>query len=256
MAQHEESSLPANLPPGVAVAWGLGSPPSKGPKRGLSTERIVAAAIDCAAREGVERLSMSRVAAALDVSTMALYRYVSAKSDLLVLMMDAATGRPPEDVGRQEGWRPALESWAHAQLEVFQRHVWMLGIPIGSPPVTPNSLAWMERGLHCLRDTGLEIEVKLSVMTLLSSYIRGEARLLADLEHSARANGTTVAAATVDYGVLLHRLTNPSDFPEITALLTARAFDEPGEVQDSFALGLDVVLAGTAALVEEAADRG
>lgn len=253
MGQHEETSLPASIPPGVAVAWGLGTVPSKGPKRGLSTEHIVRTAIDHAAKEGVEGLSMSKVAATLGVSTMALYRYVSAKSDLLVLMADAAIGVPSEEVGRQSGWRAGLESWAWAQRDVLHRNLWVLGITVSSPPAAPNSVAWMERGLHCLRHTGLDIEAKLDVLSLLSSYARGQARLAADLEAAARTAGVSVAKASSEYGLLLRRLTNPTDFPEITKLLAAEAFEDSGEPADDFVVGLNVVLDGVAALVEKAA---
>ena len=51
------------LPRGVALAWGVATNPQRGPKRELSIERIVEAAIEIADAEGLGAVSMSRVAA-------------------------------------------------------------------------------------------------------------------------------------------------------------------------------------------------
>lgn len=64
--------------------------PEKGPKPKLTLEQIVAAGIELADNEGVEALSMRKLAQQLDVGTMSLYRYVPSKDDLLNLMLDAA----------------------------------------------------------------------------------------------------------------------------------------------------------------------
>lgn len=92
-----------DLPASLEAAWGLRDRPAKGPKPGLSLERIVAAAVGVAASDGLAAVSMGRVAQELGASTMSLYRYVSAKDELYVLMQEAAVGPrnpcPP--------WRPA-----------------------------------------------------------------------------------------------------------------------------------------------------
>src|SRR5215468_2656297 len=83
------------LPASVAAAWGVRDRPHKGPKPGLSLERIVAAAVQVADAEGLAAVSMSRVAAELGTAPMSLYRYVTAKDELLALMLDAAYGPAP-----------------------------------------------------------------------------------------------------------------------------------------------------------------
>ena len=87
----------AALPAAVAAAWGVRESPGKGPKPGLSLERIVQAAITIAARDGLGAVSMSRVAADLGASTMSLYRYVSAKDELVKLMVDAGQDPHPAE---------------------------------------------------------------------------------------------------------------------------------------------------------------
>ena len=84
------------LPRGVALAWGIAASPQRGPKREMSVERIVEAAVEIADAEGLGAVSMAAVAARLGYTPMSLYRYVTAKDDLILLMQEEATGLPPE----------------------------------------------------------------------------------------------------------------------------------------------------------------
>ena len=90
------------LPPRLQLLWGLQERPRRGPKPGLSLERIVDAAIGLADAGGLAAVSMARVAAELGFTTMSLYRYVPTKDDLLELMVDAASGLPPADAASSE----------------------------------------------------------------------------------------------------------------------------------------------------------
>ncbi len=82
------------LPRAVALSWGVAERPQRGPKRELSIERIVDAAIEIADAEGLAAVSMSRVAASLGFTTMSLYRYLTSKDDLLLLMQDTVCAVP------------------------------------------------------------------------------------------------------------------------------------------------------------------
>src|SRR5215467_11230149 len=139
------------LPASVATAWGVRDRPHKGPKPGLSLERIVAAAVRVADAEDLTAVSMSQVAAKLGTAPMSLYRYVTAKDELLALMQDAAydpspTGpatpeplpqgpassgpapsKPPPSVpGDDAAWRAGLSRWAWTMRAAMQRHHWVL----------------------------------------------------------------------------------------------------------------------------------
>ncbi|MDG9705495.1 TetR/AcrR family transcriptional regulator [Streptomyces sp. DH37] len=240
----------SGLPPGVETAWGLRERPGKGPRPGLSVARIVGAAIDLAAAEGIAAVSMGRVAAALGVSTMSLYRYVSSKDELLVLMEDTAYGLPPEGPSpEEEGWRAALAHWARSQRAVLHRNLWMLRIPISTPPVTPHSVAWMERGLACLRGTGLDEGEKIQVILLVSGFVRNEATLAADLQAAARASGRSMEETMASYTRLLGKVTDPERFPAVTAALASGVMDRPDGPDDEFVFGLDRLLDGVEVLV-------
>jgi AcrR family transcriptional regulator len=239
------------LPACIEVAWGLRERPSKGPRPGLSLQRIVDAAVKVADSEGLAAVSMSRVAADLGASPMSLYRYVAAKDELLALMVDAAGGPPPAALAADEGWRAGLSRWARTELDFHRRHPWVTRVPISGPPVTPNQIAWLDRGLGCLRDTGLEEGEKLSVILLLTGYVRNYATLEADLAEAATASGSDPQAAASNYGRLLAKLTDAERFPALHTLIASGLFEQEGpeDPNAEFAFGLERVLDGIDALV-------
>jgi AcrR family transcriptional regulator len=225
--------------------------PNKGPRPALSLERIVAAAVRVAATDGLQAVSMSRVAADLGVSTMSLYRYVAAKRELLALMADLTFEAPPAPRGPEEGWREGLSRWAWTELAVYRRNPWVLRIPISGPPVTPNAIVWLEVGLECLRDTGLEEGEKLSVMLLVTGFVRTQASLQADIAEAQAAGAAPPdPEMMLSYGRVLARLTDPERFPALRAVIAAGVFDEPDDGDYDFVFGLERVLDGIETLID------
>jgi AcrR family transcriptional regulator len=242
------------LPASIEAAWGLRARPSKGPKPGLSLDRIVQAAIKVAGSEGIEAVSMHRVATELGTKAMSLYRYVGSKDELLQLMVDAALGAPPE-ARPGEGWREGLSRWAWAEHERYRQHPWVLRVPISGPPFAPNQVAWVEQGLRWLRGTGLAEGEKMSVILLVTGYVRNQATIIADIDAAALAGGPATEEAMIRYGRTLSKLIDPERFPALSATIASGVLDEEdddfGEVE--FVFGLERVLDGIGALVRERA---
>ncbi|WP_369201193.1 TetR/AcrR family transcriptional regulator [Streptomyces sp. PU-14G] len=249
------------LPAGVAAAWGLRERPGRGPARGLDVPRIVGAAVALADAEGLGAVSMSRVATEVGVSTMALYRYVEGKDALLILMEDAAAGTPPPGPAPEEGWRAGLEHWARAHRDVLTRHLWMVRIPISTPPLSPHSVEWMELALRCLRGTGLDAEEKLGVLVTLNGFVRSHVSLFADIAGAGGGEGgADWEELEPRYWRLMTQLTATGDFPAITEMLASgevdTAFEEDGDEGEGtadFEFGLALVLDGVQALIERRA---
>lgn len=129
----------------------------------------------------------------------------------------------------------------------------MLRIPISAPPATPNQLAWLEDGLHALRDTGLSEAEKLSAMLLVSGYVRNQATLTADLEAARRASAGA-DELMAGYGQTIARLIEPERFPALTRAIAAGVLDDDDYDPDAeFAFGLERILDGLDALVRRRA---
>jgi AcrR family transcriptional regulator len=236
------------LPPGIALAWGVQDRPSRGPKRALSLDRILAAGIEIAVRDGLDAVSMSRVAEGVGVSTMALYRYVPTKADLVELMSDVALGPPPA-APAGETWRAGLRRWAEGIRDAYRANPWTLYVPISGPPVGPNNIRWLENGLAALRGTPLGTQHKLSTVLLVSGFVRSEETLLNDIVSTRDRDKPR------DYQGLLNRLTTEQEFPEVRAAIAADALDDDDGLDGEFDFGLERILDGVATLIRASRRR-
>jgi AcrR family transcriptional regulator len=236
------------LSPEMAALWDNRARPRRGPKPAMSVEAIVAAAMTVADAEGLEAISMQRVAKELGYTTMSLYRYVSSKGVLLTLMLDAAIGGPPEVVAGED-WRAALQRWAWAMLERLRKHPWSLQIPISGLQISPYRLAWLDCGLQMLAGTMLAEHDKAETLLLLSSYVMSEARLARDLQQEA-ASSAALGEAPQTFGQTLAPLIDPARYPALAKAIAAGVLDDPVQYDDAISeFGLQRILDGIEVLM-------
>jgi AcrR family transcriptional regulator len=253
-----QSASSRPLPPGLDLLWGRRGRGQRGPKPGLSIDAIVAAAVRLADAEGLEAVSMARVAEQLGFTTMSLYRHVSSKEELLQLMWNASAQGAEDVVLDGDGWRARLRTWATIQREMIDRHPWITQMPMAAPPMAPNSLTFVERGLEAMDGSGLADADKLRVIGLISSYTLSEARMAHDAARAARAaaaaaGGDQVPAWTFE--ALLREVTDEQTYPRLHGLAWSErvggspsGFDE----QEEFQFGLDRILDGVEVLIRAA----
>jgi AcrR family transcriptional regulator len=238
-----------DLPASIEAAWGLRERPHRGPKPGLSLARIVEAGVQVAEAEGLAAVSMSRVAAELGSAPMSLYRYVSAKNELVALMVDTVYREFLVPAAADKGWREGLSALAWAMRAVMYAHPWVLGVPISGLPVRPNEVAWFEQALSCLRDTGLTEAEKASVILLVSGYVRNAASTNADIEAAIRASGAAPSEWMSAYGRMLTKLTDPERFPALTRFIASGVFEHFDPPDQEFIFGMERILDGIGGLV-------
>jgi AcrR family transcriptional regulator len=234
------------IPPSIELAWGLRRDGTRGPRRGLTLEAIVAAGIEVAAADGVGALSMARIAKQLGVGTMSLYRYVAAKDELLTLMVDTALG-PPPPLPQPGGWRAGLTAWCDGLRDVYRLHTWSLRVPISGPPLGPNNVAWLDRALDALTETPLREQDKLSCVLVLSGFVRNDATLTADF-----AAGSDNEAVMPGYGALVAQITSAEEFPSLHRAIASGALDDEDDLDIEYLFGLARILDGIAELVSRA----
>jgi AcrR family transcriptional regulator len=225
------------LPAGLRAAWGLQDRPAKGPKPGLTLDRIVSAAVRIADADGLAAVSMSKVAAEVGVTAMALYRYVGNKDELLALMVDAGLGDPPDVPRAGQDWRAGLAEWGWAEGAAYRRHPWAPRAPIAGLPMLPHQVAWMDRGLRCLAGTGLSEQHKLSAILLISNLVRSYVMLEFDLRsvtEGAAESGDPMAGFAS-----LAQVISPERFPALVTAFASGALDNADPVDDELGFGLD-----------------
>ena len=236
----------SELPRVLQQLWGIEGRSRPGPKPAFHISDIARAAVKLADAGGLGAVSMSKVAAELGFTTMSLYRYVDAKDDLYVVMLEQAFGEPPT-LDPEQGWRDRITAWAEAFRDGLRQHPWILQIPIAEPPLSPNQLAWMEAGLQAFDGTPLAPQDRLSSMLLVNIYVRGTAQLTANMLTEPDA----VAETDRLYTQRLATLATPDRFPAIAATLEQPP--DEGYTGDfdtgEFTFGLATVLDGIHTLI-------
>ncbi len=202
---------------------------------GLSKPRVVAEAVRLADREGVDGLSMRRLAGALGAGAMSLYHYVANKDELLDAMIDTVFDEiefPPEGTD----WQSAMRERAVSARQVLARHPWAIGLMESRTSPGPANLRHHEAVTACLRKAGFSVLMATHANWLLDSYVYGHALQAASLPFD-----TADELADLAEDVYLPQLP-PDEFPylnESAAGLVAAGYDPTEE----FAFGLDLILA-------------
>lgn len=217
-----------------------------GPKPSLTVDDVVDTAISIADAEGLDAVSMRRLAAELGVSAMALYAYVPAKAELIDLMLDAAylaMPRPPWSA--RSRWRSRLRAVAEANAELLAMHPWMAGVSTARPPLGPGQLAKYDHELGALDGAGLgDVETD-AALTFVLGFVQAAA--LAKLA----AGGGDDAAWWAVAGPELARHADPAQFPRASRVGSAAgaAQNAAFDPDRAFRFGLERVLDGLAALI-------
>lgn len=237
--------LDKTLPPGLALAWGVTSHGRRGPKPAHTVEEIVQAAVELADTDGLAALSLPRLAARIGLTTNALYRYISSKDELLVLVRDAGWGTPPESIQRAADWRAAATVWTHTVIDQYRARPWLLEIPVPGAPMTPHLLRWLEILLASMDDTGLSSRERLRCALLLDGYAYSTASLVRKLQSA----GTEPAQSAAAFEFLLPRL-QAHGYPVLAAMLATGAYGSlDGPTVGGLDFGLQRILDGIDTLI-------
>lgn len=243
-----ETSGSGDLARTLDLLWGTGQRPSRGPKPGLTLERIVEAAIEVADRDGIGALSMRRIASELGTGTMSLYRYVPGKAELLDLMLDRVQEETLELAEAEQdgdGWRAAVEAMAHAYLAHYRRHPWLLRVNQARTVLGPSSLRSLEASLGPLQGMGLSDPELISLIIAVQSFTGGIARMELDAHEAAKETGLSHEEFWGKQEPFLTQAMGSGRYPMLAAL----SEDTFTEDFDHFDFGLQRLLDGLEVLV-------
>jgi AcrR family transcriptional regulator len=212
------------------IVW---DPPASGENargRGLTREAIVAAAVAVADSDGLDAVSIRRVARDLGVRPMSLYTHIASKEDLLDLMVNEviAEALVPEPVPAD--WRAAMREIAVRSHDAFLAHPWTLQAFSQRPRFGPNALRHAEQSTAAVAGLGLDDRTAATLLAVVDEYAIG---------HAMRALFTPDEAELRDMLTeTLHSAHDPSEFPNLAAA-------GPGvPLDNAFEVGLDALLEG------------
>ncbi|WP_406399749.1 TetR/AcrR family transcriptional regulator [Streptomyces uncialis] len=223
------------------LVWERPEPSNRPVPAPLSRERIVRAAIQLADADGLDAVSLRKVATVLDVRPMRLYGYIDGKEELLDLMVDAvhAEIRPVGD-----GWREVLRSLAEATRHAAHEHEWLADLLGGRPQLGPHALASGEAVVAALGD--VDVDVVMPVVAAVNAYAIGAVRREIAERRAERATGMDEKRWQAALGPYLERTFATGRFPALATVVRDAAHLDADQ---TFRTGLDFLLDGIEARI-------
>jgi AcrR family transcriptional regulator len=199
----------------------------------LTRERVLDAAIEIADREGLDALTIRRLADELGAGAMSVYHHVPNKDGIL----DGILERVVEEMEPPTGadWKAALRAAAMSAHEALGRHPWAAAALIGGERASPARLRHMDAILGCLRGAGFtDVETDLAYH-VLDSHVMGFSLWLAGISAGLRRLGPVSNAFD---------LFDASELPHLAEHVEVHLRDEHAAQPSPFAYGLDLILDG------------
>ncbi|WP_370943587.1 TetR/AcrR family transcriptional regulator [Amycolatopsis sp. cg5] len=235
-----------DLARGIYLLWGHHPAPGRS---GLTVTAIVAAGVELADADGLDAVSMRKVAERLGVGAMSLYGHVPGKDELTALMVDAVLGELYDDVGAAAGagdWRAAMKFVAARNWELYERHPWLLDIRSTRPDLGPNLSRKYETELRALDGIGLpDVEMD-AALTLVLGHVTSTARARRAGARAQADSGMTDAEWWGVVAPILDQVMTDGDL-SVSARVGGAVGAEFNATQDpahALGFGLDTILDG------------
>jgi AcrR family transcriptional regulator len=212
--------------------------PAIDPRPRLSRERVLQAALALAARDGIESLTMRKLADELGVGAMSLYYHVPNKEQLLDGMVDIVFSEidpPSTDVD----WKTAMRSRALSTRNALRRHPWAIGLMEGRTSHGPANLRLHDAVLGCLRAAGFSLEMTVHAYSVQDAYIYGFALQEQDMSSETADDFAAEAQRQMrEYEAML------ADFPHLVEVVGGYVAKAGYDYDAEFLFGLDLILDG------------
>ena len=220
--------------------WRRRDDSSRSGRKPLTRDAIVEAALALLEREGLQGLSMRRLAQELGTGAASLYWHVGDKEELLSLLLDRIVGEAETVEPDPENWQERVKELARANRRLLLKRRDAAQLSFGRIPAGPNSLPVMERSLAVLQAAGLPPRVIAYAVDMVALFVGAFA-----FEESLRVPPLGDEQAGVDQLAEYFRSLPADRFPTLVALagdLTAGGADE------RFEFALDLLVAGLEAM--------
>ncbi|MFF4273832.1 TetR/AcrR family transcriptional regulator C-terminal domain-containing protein [Streptomyces sp. NPDC001536] len=215
------------------VIWARPERTGRGPKPAYSRADIAAAAVRIADADGLDAVSMRRVAAEIGCGTMSLYNYVPRKEDLYELMVDLISGEY-ELSGEPSGdWRADMLDLARQARGILRRHPWVIRVMSTAYAISPNALRVLDRVLARLQGLDVPPGTKLELFGMINgSVMTFVANELAIAERSRSASWSAEKEEAVRGAYMMGQVMT-GEYPHLAALF-AQGVAPPDDPEATF----------------------
>jgi len=209
----------------------------------LNLERALQVALVVADYDGLEAVTMRRLARELGVEAASLYHHVSGKNQILDGLVDivaAEIQRP----GPTTDWRAAISERAHHTRACLRRHPWAVSLMASRTSPGPATLGLLETGIRCFREGGFSVLQAAHAISVVDSFVHGFVLQEVNLPFRDEPELAAMTGAIME--------TFPaSEFPYLFEMTVEHVLKPGYEYGNEFDSGLKVVLDGVAALLVE-----
>ncbi|CCK31226.1 regulatory protein [Streptomyces davaonensis JCM 4913] len=153
------------------VIWARPERTGRGPRPAYTRGDIAAAAVRVADADGLDAVSMRRVAAEIGCGTMSLYNYVPRKVDLYELMVDLVSGEYDLSRAPAGDWRADLMDLAHQARGIMRRHPWVIRVMSSVYSISPNALRVLDWTLAALEGLDVPPGTKLELFGMVNGSV-------------------------------------------------------------------------------------
>ncbi|MFC4942930.1 TetR/AcrR family transcriptional regulator [Pseudonocardia sp. GCM10023141] len=233
------------------VIWARLSSQGRGPARTLDHEGITTAAIALADEDGVDAISMRKIAGRLDSSPMALYRHVGNKDDLTELMYDAVLGELDLTGIPSGSWRDDVARLAGQMRRLHHAHPWIARFG-HRPSLGPHARRFREAGLACVDGLGLGINAMMDLLSTAMTFTRGFVQQELGEVEAQRRSGLDFAGYQRQAGPYIMQLLKDGRAPYLQRLIVEA--DDAPDPDVVFERRLAMVLDGLAVRIAARAD--
>jgi AcrR family transcriptional regulator len=209
----------------LQLLWDPPGPPARGPRPKLTLPAIVSAGIELAGSEGLDALSMRKVAQRLNAGVMSLYTYVPGRSELVELMINHAYGELAK-ADPALPWRDQLLFLANQHVDLFRRHPWILDTSLWRLPMGPNVLDAEEELYRALAASGLTPAQITGVKNLILWHVHGVAWTDIQDREEARRTGVSTEAYWESRNSFWYTYFEPARFPTMSWIHENGGFDD------------------------------
>lgn len=215
------------------------SPPARAPRNTLSRDRIIAAAKKIADDEGLDAVTIRRIAAELGVKAMAVYHHVTNKDEILDELIDLVFSEV-EAPAISGPWRDELARRCRSMREALRRHPWAVGLMETRGTPGPANLAGHEAVLGVLRAAGFSIPATAHAFAILDAFVYGF------VLQETMLDIVEITEIAPDFAAAI----NPALFPHLTEMTTQHVMSDGYRFADSFEVGLTLTLDGIGRLLD------
>jgi AcrR family transcriptional regulator len=214
----------------------------------VNLERALGTALSVADAEGIEAVTMRRLARELGVEAASLYHHVRGKVEILDGLVDAVAAEI-ELPGPSADWRAAISQRAQNTRSVLRRHPWAVSRMASRTTPGPATLRLLEAGIRCFREGGFSVRLAAHAVSAVDSYVHGFVLQEVNLPFHDESE---LAAMT---GAIMESFP-ASQFPYLFELTVEHVLQPGYDYGHEFDSGLKVVLDGVAALLQPEGRQG